>query len=47
VEEAMCAAEAPTSAAGVSAIAVAATTGAVVTHPEPSRKRKRGFSSLR
>jgi hypothetical protein len=47
VEEAVRAAEAPTSAAGVSASAAAATTGAVVTPPEPSRKRKRGFSSLR
>jgi hypothetical protein len=47
VEEAVHAAEASASAAGVSASAAAVvTTGAVVTPPEPSRKRKRGFSSL-
>jgi hypothetical protein len=47
VEEAAHTAEAPVSAAGVSASAAVAVTGAAVAPPEPSRKWKRGFSSLR
>jgi hypothetical protein len=40
VGEAACATEAPASA-------MVTTTGATAAPPEPSRKRKRGFSSLR
>jgi hypothetical protein len=47
VEGAARAAEAPTSTAGVPARAMAATMGATAVAPEPSRKRKRGFSTLR
>jgi hypothetical protein len=47
VEDAVCAAEAPVSAAGASGSAAAATTGATTASVEPSRKRKRGFSTLR
>jgi hypothetical protein len=46
-EEAAHTAEAPASAAGASWSATGVVTGAVRAPPEPSRKRKRGFSSLR
>jgi hypothetical protein len=39
--------EEPASAAGAPASATAAPTGATAAPPEPSRKRKRGFSNLR
>jgi hypothetical protein len=47
VEEAAHTAEAPASAAGASGTAAAAKTGATAAPAEPSRKRKRGFSTLR
>jgi hypothetical protein len=47
VEGAARAAEVTTSDAGGSGSAAAATTGATAALAEPSRKRKRGFSSLR
>jgi hypothetical protein len=47
VEELARAAEAPASATGESPSAAAVMTGVVVAPPEPSRKRKQGFSSLR
>jgi hypothetical protein len=47
VEEAARTAEAPASATGASASVAAAVTGVAATPPETSRKRKRGFSSLR
>jgi hypothetical protein len=47
VKEAARTAEALASAAGASASAAATATGTVGAPPEPSRKRKCGFSSLR
>jgi hypothetical protein len=47
VEEAARTVEAPMSIAGASTSAAAAATGVVGAPPEPSRKRKRGFSGLR
>jgi hypothetical protein len=47
MEEAARAAEAPARIAEASGSAVVVTTGATVAPAEPSRKRKRGFSTLR
>jgi hypothetical protein len=47
VEEAARAAEVPASTAGASGSAAVATMGATIAPAEPSRKRKRGFSTLR
>jgi hypothetical protein len=47
VEGTACATEAPTRTAEVSGSATVATTAATTAPVEPSRKRKRGFSTLR
>jgi hypothetical protein len=47
VEGTVCATEAPTRTAEVSGSAAVATTAATTAPVEPSRKRKRGFSTLR